>query len=117
MFKVDESRCTGCGKCIDVCPQGAITMAGNRAVIDENKCTDCGACVQVCPVSAIYPEAQPGQNIPPAQGGGFPETGIRPGGEMGGGTGRGMGRGSGRGLGRGPRDGRGGGRGGGGRRR
>jgi 2-oxoacid:acceptor oxidoreductase delta subunit (pyruvate/2-ketoisovalerate family) len=49
---VDEDKCAGCGICVDVCPQGAITM-DRVAKIDVNKCTGCSICVNECPRSAI----------------------------------------------------------------
>ncbi len=63
---VDADACTACGKCLDACPYGAITMgsAGERAVavISETGCKGCGGCVPVCPENAIdllgYTDAQ-----------------------------------------------------------
>jgi 2-oxoacid:acceptor oxidoreductase delta subunit (pyruvate/2-ketoisovalerate family) len=49
---VDEDKCAGCGICVDVCPQGVITM-DRVAKIDVNKCIGCGICVNECPRSAI----------------------------------------------------------------
>jgi NAD-dependent dihydropyrimidine dehydrogenase PreA subunit len=114
MFKVDETKCTGCGICLNVCPVRAISTIDGKAQIEKEKCINCGVCVSACPVGAIYSDsdsdARIRQNFPPGQGQPFPGFGA------GGGMGRDLGRGMGRGLGRGPRDGRGGGRGGGGRR-
>jgi ferredoxin len=50
--KVTKEECVACGACVDVCPEGAITV-DDVAVIDEKKCLDCGACVDECPNSAI----------------------------------------------------------------
>jgi len=36
-----------------VCPEEAITMDGDIAVIDAAKCTECGLCIDACPVEAI----------------------------------------------------------------
>jgi ferredoxin len=48
-FKVCEYGCLGFGDCQNVCPFGAITMAGTRLpAIDRNKCTGCGNCVAEC---------------------------------------------------------------------
>ena len=44
MVTVKESECVGCGACVDVCPEGAITC-DDIAVIDASKCIDCGATV------------------------------------------------------------------------
>ncbi|MBN1162962.1 MAG: 4Fe-4S binding protein [Candidatus Krumholzibacteriota bacterium] len=49
---VDESKCTGCGICADICPVGAVTVEG-VAGINEALCTGCGACVAECPRGAI----------------------------------------------------------------
>lgn len=47
-----NSECVACGACVDVCPQGAITV-DNIAVVDAGKCIDCGACIDECPAGAI----------------------------------------------------------------
>ena len=52
MVTVKESECVGCGACVDVCPEGAITC-DDIAVIDASKCIDCGACIDECPSSAL----------------------------------------------------------------
>ena len=41
-------RCIGCGACVSVCTQGAISMDGDVASTDREKCAVCGACVEVC---------------------------------------------------------------------
>lgn len=43
---------TGCSKCLNICPTGAITPAGDVVSIDENICAGCGACAAVCPSGA-----------------------------------------------------------------
>lgn len=45
-------RCTGCGKCVRVCPEGGVTLIDGRAVTDRKKCIGCGHCVTVCPAGA-----------------------------------------------------------------
>ncbi|MBN2532899.1 MAG: 4Fe-4S binding protein [Spirochaetales bacterium] len=105
----NKEKCTGCGKCTSVCPQGAISLVNKIAVIDYNNCIECGICSRTCPHQAIYAGDESDQQILQDQNAGFLSPGI--------GQGRGLGMGRGRGLGRGPRDGCGRGRGGGGRRR
>lgn len=53
MIYVDSVRCTGCGECPPVCPDGAITIPGETAVIDEGLCSGCEACLEACPEGAI----------------------------------------------------------------
>lgn len=55
-MKIDISKCTGCGSCINACPKEAITVRDNLATIDQNLCTDCGNCAAVCPAGAILGE-------------------------------------------------------------
>lgn len=54
---IDEGKCSGCGKCVDVCPVQAMGLvsAGDwqkpkrkRARVDEDLCLGCGVCVRQC---------------------------------------------------------------------
>jgi ferredoxin len=47
-----RSKITGCTRCLDLCPTGAITPNGDYVRIDENICAGCGACAAVCPTGA-----------------------------------------------------------------
>ena len=40
--------CKECGKCVSLCPVGAIP-ASNPRMVDEEKCIKCGRCIVVCP--------------------------------------------------------------------
>jgi NAD-dependent dihydropyrimidine dehydrogenase PreA subunit len=53
--KINKEECVACGACVDVCPEGAITV-DDVAVVDEKKCLDCAACVDECPNNAIKVE-------------------------------------------------------------
>lgn len=50
--------CIGCGKCAQVCGQGAHEMRADRHVINREKCIGCGKCAQVCPGGACEPAQQ-----------------------------------------------------------
>jgi ferredoxin len=53
MHRVDEAACTGCGKCVEVCPSEAIALTDGRARIDDAICMGCGSCAGECPQGAI----------------------------------------------------------------
>lgn len=58
-----HSRATksGCNRCLDVCPTGAITSNGDSVSIDPNICAGCGECAAVCPSGAVTYDAPPVQ--------------------------------------------------------
>ncbi len=51
--KVKRKKCEGCGDCIPHCPQQAISLIKEKAVIDPKKCIGCGECIIICPNGAI----------------------------------------------------------------
>ena len=53
MLTIELDRCDGCGACVEVCPEGAISLVNGVARIDSGSCTECEACVQACPNGAI----------------------------------------------------------------
>ncbi len=48
----DAETCTLCGRCVDACPFGALTMEKEGIVVGDG-CRMCGLCVRQCPVQAI----------------------------------------------------------------
>jgi NAD-dependent dihydropyrimidine dehydrogenase PreA subunit len=68
---IDEDKCTGCGDCLQVCPEeGAIALQEDKAVINRELCTSCAACLPACSEAAIYEvEAAPvaAERAQPAQ--------------------------------------------------
>ena len=52
---------SGCSKCLDVCPAGAIQTSGDVVTVDQGICGGCGFCGSVCPSGAIqtdYPSLE-----------------------------------------------------------
>lgn len=63
---LDESLCahsrarqTGCTRCLDLCPTGAILPDGDSVSVDPHICAGCGACSAACPSGAISYDAPP----------------------------------------------------------
>ena len=50
---VNMEECIGCEACVVACPEDAISMADDKAIVDAEKCIDCGICVEECPTGAI----------------------------------------------------------------
>ncbi len=49
---VNSRKCTGCGECIEVCDEDAISIHDIRFT-DREACTCCGDCVEVCQQGAL----------------------------------------------------------------
>jgi ferredoxin len=47
-----RSKIVGCHRCLDLCPTGAITPAGDHVAIDAQICAGCGQCAAACPTGA-----------------------------------------------------------------
>nr|WP_315024713.1 4Fe-4S binding protein [uncultured Aminipila sp.] len=54
--KICGSGCIGCGDCEEACPENAITIIDNCAVIDYDKCVGCVACTVKCRKKIIVDE-------------------------------------------------------------
>ncbi len=48
-----RSGITGCTRCLDLCPTGAIVPAGDHVAIDPAVCAGCGQCAASCPTGAV----------------------------------------------------------------
>ncbi|MEG0569983.1 MAG: YjjW family glycine radical enzyme activase [Erysipelotrichales bacterium] len=44
--------CIHCGKCIETCPSGALTMIDKKVVYNEELCIDCDQCIFTCPYNS-----------------------------------------------------------------
>ncbi len=57
-LKLDQTACTGCGRCIEVCPHQVFAISEKRAHITQSDaCMECGACAMNCAAAAITVDA------------------------------------------------------------
>jgi len=56
--KVDEQKCTYCGKCSEVCAYNAIAVMRKTVLVFPELCHGCGACSYLCPERAISEEGK-----------------------------------------------------------
>jgi ferredoxin len=60
--EIIEEKCTGCGKCVSLCPVEAMTLVTasdphkpgkKKAKLDKDQCLGCGVCLKGCNVDAL----------------------------------------------------------------
>lgn len=57
-LKLNREKCTGCGRCVEVCPHNVFGLDDGKAhIIDRDACMECGACAGNCPFTAIEVKA------------------------------------------------------------
>ena len=57
-LKYDRKKCTGCRRCIEVCPRAVFKMQDRKSsIIDKDRCSECGACVNNCQYQALSVDA------------------------------------------------------------
>ena len=58
-YLILDSKCTGCGVCLKLCPEKAIQGEPKKThKINSSKCTRCGICRNACPFEAIIIESE-----------------------------------------------------------
>ena len=69
-LRVTPARCAhrragkiACTRCLDLCPTGALTAAGDHVAVDDMICAGCGACAAACPSAAISYDAPPAETV------------------------------------------------------
>jgi pyruvate formate lyase activating enzyme len=48
----NAEKCTGCGACVDECPEGAVQIVEGRSETDRTQCKGHGQCADICPAEA-----------------------------------------------------------------
>ncbi|AKS24040.1 4Fe-4S binding protein [Leptospirillum ferriphilum] len=49
-IRVDDSLCTNCGECEEICPTGVLSVRGEKK---DALCILCRYCVVSCPLAAL----------------------------------------------------------------
>jgi ferredoxin len=61
--EINEAKCTGCGKCVKLCPIEAMTLVSAsdphhpkkmKAKLDADQCIGCGVCLRGCKENALH---------------------------------------------------------------
>lgn len=54
IIEIDETKCNGCGQCVEACAEGAIQLVNGKAkLVADNYCDGLAACLGDCPVDAL----------------------------------------------------------------
>jgi pyruvate ferredoxin oxidoreductase delta subunit len=56
--QVDREKCSRCGLCSLICPEGCISTDDDYPVVDYEYCKGCGLCAEECPSDAITMEQE-----------------------------------------------------------
>lgn len=57
-LELHAEKCTGCRRCLEVCPHGVFGMSDGKAYLaDRGVCIECGACQRNCAFGAITVDA------------------------------------------------------------
>jgi NAD-dependent dihydropyrimidine dehydrogenase PreA subunit len=52
-MQIIAEKCTGCGVCVETCPNSALQLVNGLAILEQAACTQCQACIDACPEGAI----------------------------------------------------------------
>ncbi|MHB8157222.1 MAG: ATP-binding protein [Desulfocucumaceae bacterium] len=64
IVRIDEESCTGCGRCVSPCAEGAIEIRDGKAkVIKDELCDGAGFCLGACPEGALTIEEREAEDF------------------------------------------------------
>ncbi len=67
---IATDRCLLCGLCADFCAYNALALAGDKIMVFNELCHGCGGCVMVCPEGAMTEATRPVGELRLGEGGG-----------------------------------------------
>jgi len=68
---VDTQKCTGCGRCSQLCQYSAIVCIKGEVMVFDDMCHGCGGCMLICPEKAITESQKEVGLVEVGQGKGF----------------------------------------------
>lgn len=51
---IEDAKCTGCGRCAEICEYHAIAVVNKKVLVFPQLCHGCGSCTLLCPTEAIH---------------------------------------------------------------
>ncbi|NWJ52993.1 MAG: 4Fe-4S dicluster domain-containing protein [Bacteroidetes bacterium] len=74
---INDQQCSGCGKCVNVCPVEAMSLVSandahhpnrKKALLNEERCLGCGVCVRSCNTKSILLKSRAKRVLTPLNG-------------------------------------------------